>query len=345
MLLYHHLQCCTEVARHVLSSKCNGVFTVSGRLASRPAQLEHAKVAQCFFLVGLNPRPSQAGAYHKAIQSGRPRCCHDTYTLTYKHVTTCLTHRCWHHLLGLFVLGTQVATCFWVRAWLSGGGLAEPDSKMMLGISIARQPVLVNQLVTGWFVVKHFITYIKINTLRGVTAGSTEAMRRSLMILDELDSGVGARLGRVVGRLLRRMSVTQQRISTQQEFTTQQQLNPQQALKPQQQLSAQREHDPKPQRDTQHQLGAVSQILCVSHLPQVCITILCSWWKMDQHALIGEHAVDHSHQCTHTHIHACLVNVFSLNHNVLRMYAVRSTWTLAFSLTDTTVPTCYTWLH
>ena len=155
-------------------------------------------------------------------------------------------------------------------------------------------------------------------------------MTRSLMILDELDSGVGARLGKVVGRLLRRMSVTQQRISTQQQFTTQQQLNPQQGLKPQQQLSAQREHDirprldPKPQQDTQLQLGAVSQILCVPHLPQVCITILCSRWKMDQHTLIVKHAVDHSYQCTHIHIHACLVNVFSLNHNLLRMYAVRS---------------------
>ena len=41
---------------------------------------------------------------------------------------------------------------------MSGGGLAEPDSKMMLGTSIARQTVLVNQLVTGWFVLKHFIT-------------------------------------------------------------------------------------------------------------------------------------------------------------------------------------------
>lgn len=60
-----------------------------------------------------------------------------------------------------------------------------------------------------------------------MTAGDGPALSPPLMILDELDSGVGARLGRAVGQTLRRMTRS---------------------------LS---------------QPTQTSQILCVSHLPQV----------------------------------------------------------------------------
>ncbi|KAA6423340.1 MAG: hypothetical protein FRX49_06792 [Trebouxia sp. A1-2] len=92
-------------------------------------------------------------------------------------------------------------------------------------------------------------------------------MAPPLMILDELDSGVGARLGKSIGRLLRRMGGTQ--LSTQHPNTHQ--------LSLQSELSQQHQHgahqqsklQPEPECMTQHQLASASQILCVSHLPQV----------------------------------------------------------------------------
>ncbi len=101
-------------------------------------------------------------------------------------------------------------------------------------------------------------------------------MAPPLMILDELDSGVGARLGKSIGRLLRRMGGTQ--LSTQQ-LNTHQLLSLQSELSQQHQLGAQQQSilQPEPERITQHQLASTSQILCVSHLPQVrtCSCIFC----------------------------------------------------------------------
>ncbi len=102
-------------------------------------------------------------------------------------------------------------------------------------------------------------------------------MTPPLMILDELDSGVGARLGKSIGRLLRRMGGTQ--LSTQQ-LNTHQLLSLQSELSQQHQLGAQQQSNlpPEPERMTQHQLASTSQILCVSHLPQVrtCFRMLCT---------------------------------------------------------------------
>ncbi|KAL0049069.1 hypothetical protein WJX82_005500 [Trebouxia sp. C0006] len=92
-------------------------------------------------------------------------------------------------------------------------------------------------------------------------------MAPPLMILDELDSGVGARLGKSIGRLLRRMGGPQ--LSTQQ--LNSHQLSLQSELSQQHQLGAQQQSNlqPEPERAIQHQLASTSQILCVSHLPQV----------------------------------------------------------------------------
>ena len=100
-------------------------------------------------------------------------------------------------------------------------------------------------------------------------------MAPPLMILDELDSGVGARLGKSIGRLLRRMGGTQ--LSTQ-HLNTHQLLSLQSELSQQHQLGAQQQSNlqPEPERMTQHQLASASQILCVSHLPQVCTCIICT---------------------------------------------------------------------
>ncbi len=102
-------------------------------------------------------------------------------------------------------------------------------------------------------------------------------MAPPLMILDELDSGVGARLGKSIGRLLRRMGGTQ--LSTQ-HLNTHQLLSLQSELSQQHQLGAQQQSNlqPEPERMTQHQLASASQILCVSHLPQVstCFRMLCT---------------------------------------------------------------------
>ena len=102
-------------------------------------------------------------------------------------------------------------------------------------------------------------------------------MAPPLMILDELDSGVGARLGKSIGRLLRRMGGTP--LSTQQ-LNTHQLLSLQSELSQQHQLGAQQQSNlpPEPERVTQHQLASTSQILCVSHLPQAstCFCMLCT---------------------------------------------------------------------
>lgn len=125
------------------------------------------------------------------------------------------------------------------------------------------------------------------------------------MILDELDSGVGARLGRAVGHLLRNMAAAQlqlhaqlntqqhstqlrnnQHLSTlpadnihgpqgtgcelinQDEPVNQRMPGPQYQLKTHQLKTHQLNSQPEVM--TQRQVGAASQILCVSHLPQVC---------------------------------------------------------------------------
>ncbi len=100
-------------------------------------------------------------------------------------------------------------------------------------------------------------------------------MAPPLMILDELDSGVGARLGKSIGRLLRRMGGPQ--LSTQQ--LNSHQLSLQSELSQQHQLGAQQQSNlqPEPERVIQHQLASTSQILCVSHSPQAstCFCMLC----------------------------------------------------------------------
>ena len=94
-----------------------------------------------------------------------------------------------------------------------------------------------------------------------------------LMILDELDSGVGARLGKSVGRILRRMAAAQ--FEAQQPGTRhvslQSELSKQHQLGAQQQPLVQPELSPQPERSSQGPHGTISQILCVSHLPQVGI--------------------------------------------------------------------------
>ncbi|KAL0026315.1 hypothetical protein WJX77_010508 [Trebouxia sp. C0004] len=92
-------------------------------------------------------------------------------------------------------------------------------------------------------------------------------MSPPVMILDELDSGVGARLGKSIGRLLRRMGGTQLR----NQHLDNHQLSLQSELSQQHQLGAQQQSSlqPEPERLSQHQLASASQILCVSHLPQV----------------------------------------------------------------------------
>ncbi len=103
-----------------------------------------------------------------------------------------------------------------------------------------------------------------------------------LMILDELDSGVGARLGKSIGRLLRRMGGTQLSTRHPSALNTHQLLSLQSELSQQHQLGAQQQSNlpPEPERTTQHQLASTSQILCVSHLPQVrtwsCMLCTCS---------------------------------------------------------------------
>ena len=102
-------------------------------------------------------------------------------------------------------------------------------------------------------------------------------MAPPLMIFDELDSGVGARLGKSIGRLLRRMGGTQlsaQQLDTHQLFSLQSELSQQHQLGAQQQSNLQ----PEPERITQHQLASASQILCVSHLPQAStyLSLLCT---------------------------------------------------------------------
>ncbi len=99
-------------------------------------------------------------------------------------------------------------------------------------------------------------------------------MAPPLMILDELDSGVGARLGKSIGRLLRRMGGTQ--LSTQQ-LNTHQLLSLQSELSQQHQLGAQQQSNlqPDPELMTQHQLASASQILCVSHCRRYVLAFAC----------------------------------------------------------------------
>lgn len=115
------------------------------------------------------------------------------------------------------------------------------------------------------------------------------------MILDELDSGVGARLGKSVGRILRKMAAAQ--LKAQQPGTHHVSL--QSELSKQHQLGAQQPHvqpelSPQPERRDQGPHGTISQILCVSHLPQVgSVKSLCLSVMFVQFCILCSTVVPH----------------------------------------------------
>ena len=95
-----------------------------------------------------------------------------------------------------------------------------------------------------------------------------------ILILDELDSGIGARLGGAVGAILARMTAPLQ--------TAQQ--HRQQGQQGQRQQQGQRERDREEDEEGQEEVAAAaamgsggasnSQIICVTHLPQVGVALV-----------------------------------------------------------------------